>query len=70
MARFHQRIQIANDEVLPGRKEVAQQLHHHVIHHRRMKYLPDEGHEQKHERKKREDGIGGHGESKRMYLGA
>ena len=68
MARVHQGIQIANHKVLSGRKEVAQQLHHHVIHYRRMKYLPDEGHEQEHERKKREDGIGGHGKCKRMYL--
>jgi hypothetical protein len=35
-----------------------------------MEHSPDQSHEQQYEGKKREQGIGRHGECKRMYLGA
>src|SRR5215467_13771103 len=67
--RVHDRIEVTDNEILPRRKVVAQQIRHYVIHGLRVKDPADHRHHQHDERKEREQGIGGDRKRKRVNLG-
>src|SRR4029077_8987801 len=70
MARLDHGVQIANYEFLTCWQIIAQQFGDHVSHHARMKNSPDQGHQQGHEREKREYRVRGKGEGEGVHVGA
>jgi hypothetical protein len=68
--RADERIQVSDNEFLPGWNVVAQQIFDDAIHDARVKNVPDQRHEQEQERKKRKNGIGGNREREGVNFGS
>ncbi len=69
MMGIDQRVQISDHEFLSGRQIVAQEILDHAVHDPGMKDVADQRHQQKQERKKGQNRVGGDRESEGVDFG-